>query len=135
MVTNGMFVGDEQYKQCALVVLGKGDLVDAKKDLCQHQTVKIYVSAWTQGQFQSLCTRFVGSALNLWCDLQAQNGAKGFRQEAAKRCKAEALSQWTGTNKLYGYGGEFNAEVGKQLLSSVLPLFAHFCIELATITI
>ena len=60
-----MFVGDEQYKQCALVVLGKGDLVDAKKDLCQHQSVKIYVSTWTQGQFQLLCTRFVGSALNL----------------------------------------------------------------------
>ncbi|DBA79205.1 TPA: hypothetical protein ACH3X1_009023 [Trebouxia sp. C0004] len=32
MVNNGMFVGDEQYKQCALVVLGKGDLVDAKKN-------------------------------------------------------------------------------------------------------
>ena len=117
MVNNGMFVGDEQYKQCALVVLGKGDLVDAKKDLwcwqvlfCinkvtlakNNQGALLNVSAWTQGQFQLLCTRFVGSALNMWCDLQAQNGAKGFRQEAAKRCKAEALSQWTGTNKLYG---------------------------------
>ena len=45
MVKNGMFVSNEQYKQCALVVLGKGDLVDAQKDLCQHQSVKIYVSA------------------------------------------------------------------------------------------
>ncbi|DBA88836.1 TPA: hypothetical protein ACH3X1_016434 [Trebouxia sp. C0004] len=36
---NGMFVGDEQYKQCALVVLGKGDLVRAMlegKDIPQN---------------------------------------------------------------------------------------------------
>ncbi|KAL0024638.1 hypothetical protein WJX77_005336 [Trebouxia sp. C0004] len=47
------------------------------------------------------------------------NGAKGFRQEAAKRCKAELLSQWSGTDKPYSYGGEFNAEVGKQMLNNV----------------
>ena len=43
MVANGMFVGDEQHTQCALVVLGKDDLVQAKKELDRHQTVKQYV--------------------------------------------------------------------------------------------
>ena len=38
-----MFVGDEQHTQCALVVLGKDDLVQAKKELDRHQTVKQYV--------------------------------------------------------------------------------------------
>ena len=43
--TNGMFVGDEQPTQCALVVLGKDDLVQAKKEMDRHQTVKQYVSS------------------------------------------------------------------------------------------
>ena len=40
-----MFVGDEQHTQCALAVLDKDDLVQAKKELDRHQTVKQYVSS------------------------------------------------------------------------------------------
>ena len=43
--SNGMFVGDEQHTRCALVVLGTDDLVQAKKELDRHQTVKQYVSS------------------------------------------------------------------------------------------
>ena len=35
MVNDSMVVADEQFKQCVLVVLGKGDLVDARKELIQ----------------------------------------------------------------------------------------------------
>ena len=54
--------------------------------------------------------------------LQAQSGAKNFRQEAAKRCKAEVMNQWTGDNKLYDHVGVFHAEVGKQMLNSKYAL-------------
>ena len=48
--------------------------------------------------------------------LQAQSGAKNSRQEAAKRCKAEVVNQWTGDTMITSYGGVFNAAVGKQML-------------------
>ena len=40
-----MFVGDEQHTQCALVVLGKDDLLQAKKELDRHQIVKQCISS------------------------------------------------------------------------------------------